>query len=86
MTALKELRIDMQRIKPFVLKEATKELQERFGRPASSVKPNTLDPDFVWALAYCYGRLIDPALTWDEAGLIDLALVNAPVPPTNGSG
>jgi hypothetical protein len=80
---LTELHIDMQRIKPAVLKE----VEARLGHALSDLlKPGRNQAEALWALAYAYGRRVDPALTWEQAGEIDVFLDNAPVPPTSAAG
>ena len=79
----KELRIDMQRIKPAVLKE----VEERLGHPlADLMKPGRNQADAIWALAYAVGRRLDPSLTYEQAGELDVYLVGAKVPPTVAGG
>lgn len=80
---LTELRIDMQRVRPAVLKE----VEERLGHPLGDLlKPGAHQAPALWALAFAVGRRLDPALTYEEAGEIDVYLVNARVPPTVAGG
>ena len=83
MKELTELRVDMQRIKPAVLKE----VEDRLGHPLGDLmKPGKNQGEALWALAYALGRRIDPLLTWEQAGELDVYLVNAKVPPTGAGG
>ena len=83
MKPLTELRIDMQRVKPAVLKE----VEEKLGHPLGDLlKPGHQQAEALWALAYAYGRRIDPSLTWEQAGELDVYVVGAKVPPTGAGG
>ncbi len=80
---MKELRIDMQRVKPAVLKE----VEERLGHPLGDLmKPGRNQAEALWALAYAVGRRLDPTLTWEQAGELDVYMVNVKIPPTNAGG
>lgn len=73
----------MQRVKPAVLKE----VEDRIGHPLGDLmKPGHGQAEALWALAYAVGRRLDPALTYEEAGEIDLYLANAKIPPTSAGG
>ena len=83
MKPLTELRIDVQRIKPAVLDE----VEERLGHPLGDLmKPGKNQAKALWALAYAVGRRLDPNLTYEQAGEVDVYLVNARIPPTGAGG
>ncbi len=80
---LKELTIDMRRVKPAVVKE----VEQRLGEPLSAAGRKGREADIMWAFAFAMGRRLDPGLTYEEAGEIDITLIReAAVPPTSGSG
>ena len=80
---LTELTIDMRRVKPAVVKE----VEERLGESLSAAGAKKREADIVWAFAFAVGRRLDPTLTYEEAGEIDVTLIQeASVPPTAGSG
>jgi hypothetical protein len=78
-----ELRIDPNRIKPAVLKEVQAKLGMGF---VKALNDDEKLPDALWAMAYAVGRRIDPSLTWEEAGEIDVVVEADKIPPTNGTG
>jgi hypothetical protein len=74
---LKELTIDTRRTKPSVVKEVEQRLGESLSRKGR-------EADLVWAWAYAVGRRIDPDLTWEEAGDLDVTFITeVDVPPTS---
>lgn len=78
-----EISIDLRRLKPAVLKE----VEERINAPLSDLmKPGKRQAEALWALAYAVGRRLDPELTYEEAGELDVVLENAPIPPTAAAG
>jgi hypothetical protein len=82
-TTLTEVRIDARRIKPSVVEE----VEAKLGHPIGDLqKPGTYQGPLLHALAYAVGRRIDHTLSWEEAGELDVEVVNVPVPPTNGDG
>lgn len=80
---LRELTIDMRRQKPAVLKE----VEERLGEPLGEAGRKRREADIVWAFAYAVGRRIDPTLTYEEAGELEITLLReVDVPPTSAGG
>jgi len=80
---LRELTIDMRRVKPAVVKE----VEQRLGEPLSAAGRKGREADIMWAFAFAVGRRQDPELTWEEAGEIDVTLIRAvDVPPTGAGG
>lgn len=80
---LRELTIDMRSVKPAVLKE----VEARLGEPLGVAGRKSREADIVWAFAYAVGRRLDPGLTWEEAGEIEVTLIReASVPPTGAGG